>query len=82
MVHFQVRLDKSYSKHVGFARNFGLSMANRCPSLANTKYKYGSLMFVETWPNGGGKVLHMWHDDIKDLGEKEQEEIADEFLEV
>ena len=39
-------------------------------------------MRVETYPNGEGKVLHMWHDEISGLNEKEIEEVAKEFIEV
>ena len=61
----------------------GYSLANPCPSLENSvKYKYGRFMRVETYPNGEGKVLHMWHDEISGLNEKEIEEVAKEFIEV
>ena len=46
------------------------------------KYKYGHLMRVEVYPNGGGEVLHMWHDEIKHMSEAEQEDVAKEFIEV
>ena len=39
-------------------------------------------MRVETYPNGEGKVLHLWHDEISILNEKEIEEVAKEFIEV
>ncbi len=39
-------------------------------------------MRVETYPNGGGKVLHMWQDEIKHLEEEKLEEVAKEFIEV
>ena len=39
-------------------------------------------MRVETYPNGEGKVLHLWHDEISGLNEKEIEEVAKEFIEV
>ena len=70
-------------------------MANPCPSLAELgtnrslsngrgKYKFGQLMRVETYPNGGGKVLHMWQDEINALRlpEADLERIAEEFLHV
>ena len=51
----------------------GFSLANPCPSLeGNVKYKYGHLMRIETYPNGGGEVLHMWHDEIRHLSDAEQ----------
>ena len=73
----------------------GYSMANPCPSLAESgssrslsngggKYKFGHLMRVETYPNGGGKVLHMWQDEINSLrlGEADLERVSEEFLHV
>ena len=44
--------------------------------------KFNGLFRVEIYPNGGGKVLHMWQDEIKDLTEVEMEELAKEFIEV
>ena len=38
-------------------------------------------MRVETYPNGGGKVLHMWQDEINSLAESEAEALAQEFIE-
>lgn len=65
------------------AKSAGFSMANPCPSLeGSVKYKYGHFMRVETYPNGGGLVLHMWQDEINGLSEKETEEVAKEFVEV
>ncbi len=78
-VRLQTRLEERSSKR----RNAGYSMANPCPSLGHMlKYKYGQLFNVETYPNGGGKVLHLWQDDIKHLSEEEVEQVAREFLEV
>jgi len=60
----------------------GFSLANPCPSLeGSVKYKYGHLMRIETYPNGGGEVLHMWHDEIRHMSDAEQEEVAHEFIE-
>merc|ERR1712088_1001185 len=60
----------------------GFSMANPCPSLeGSVKYKYGHLFRIETYPNGGGEVLHMWHDEIQYMDESEQEKVANEFIE-
>ena len=38
-------------------------------------------MRIETYPNGGGEVLHMWYDEIKDMNEADQEKVASEFIE-
>jgi len=92
-VRIQCRLDKTISKTVGFnadsnsssgsrrRRMTGFSMANPCHDLSHlSKYKYGSLMHVETSPNGGGKVLHLWQDDVANLTDEEHEAVAREFL--
>ena len=84
----QCRRDKNVEKYVGFkaaatparTKYAGFSMANPCPALGNSKYKYGHLMRVETYPNGFGKVLHMWQDELNGLDEKELEIVAKEFL--
>jgi hypothetical protein len=40
-------------------------------------------MRVETYPNGGGKVLHMWQDEFESSHtEQEMEDLAKEFVEV
>ena len=36
-------------------------------------------MYVEVYPNGGGKVLHSWQDDLDALGEQENAIFAKEF---
>ena len=101
----QCRRDKNLPKHVGFGEGAaaavlaatspkygGFSLANPMPSLAgSSKYKYGALMRVETYPNGGAKVLHMWQQEISAVSEalsngcgetreKIESDIAAEFL--
>ena len=101
----QCRRDKNLAKHVGFGEGAaaaalaatspkygGFSLANPMPSLAgSSRYKYGALMRVETYPNGGAKVLHMWQDEISAVSaalakgcgearEKIESEVAAEFL--
>ena len=103
----QCRRDKNIPKHVGFgegataaaavlaatsAKYGGFSLANPMPSLAgSSKYRYGALMRVETYPNGGAKVLHMWQEEISAVSEalsngcgetreKIESDIAAEFL--
>lgn len=71
------------SSSSGVSKCAGFSLANPCPSLeGSVKYKYGHLMRVETYPNGGGRVLHMWQSDYAHFSEAEQEELAHEFVEV
>ena len=61
-------------------RFFGYSMANPLRNLAEDRvYTYGRLMYVEVYPNGGGKVLHSWQDDLDLLSEQENAIFAKEF---
>merc|ERR1711981_276881 len=72
----------SSSSSTSTLRFTGYTMANPCPSLeGSVKYKYGHFMRVETYPNGGGKVLHMWQDEINQLNDVEMENLAKEFIE-
>ena len=84
-VRIQCRIDR-HQKAPGATSSTarrGFCMANPCPTLAgHPKYKYGHLMSVETYPNGGAKILHMWQEDLEGIGEEELEEVAKEFLEV
>ena len=61
-------------------RFFGYSMANPLRNLGEDRvYTYGKLMYVEVYPNGGGKVLHSWQDDLDALSEQENTVFAKEF---
>ena len=64
----------------GGPRFFGYSMANPLRNLEDERvYTYGKLMYVEVYPNGGGKVLHSWQDDLDALSEQENTIFAKEF---
>ena len=64
----------------GGPRFFGYSMANPLRNLEEERvYTYGKLMYVEVYPNGGGKVLHSWQDDLDVLSEQENTIFAKEF---
>jgi predicted pyridoxine 5'-phosphate oxidase superfamily flavin-nucleotide-binding protein len=55
-------------------------MANPLRNLEEERvYTYGRLMYVEVYPNGGGKVLHSWQDDLDALSEQENTIFAKEF---
>ena len=69
------------SGFVNSPRYAGYSMANPCYNLCS-KYKYGHLMRVEVYPNGGGKVLHLWQDEYAHFTEQEADELAREFIKV
>lgn len=74
----EVRMSSGFVSNPRYA---GYSMANPCYNLAS-KYKYGHLFRVEIYPNGGGKVLHLWQDEFAQLGDKEVDELAREFVQV
>jgi len=59
----------------------GYSMANPLRSLQGVRdYKWGHLMYLEVYPNGGGKILHAWQEDLDRLSEEENRAFADEFI--
>ena len=59
----------------------GYSMANPLKSLAGLRdYQFAHLMYLEVYPNGGGKVLHAWQEDLDNLSEKDAEVFAQEFI--
>jgi len=59
----------------------GYSLANPLRSLQGVRgYKWGHLMYLEVYPNGGGKVLHAWQEDLDMLSDKENRQFADEFV--
>merc|ERR1719225_1958344 len=67
---------------ISSSRRFcGFSMANPLKSLSGLRdYKFAHLMYLEVYPNGGGKVLHAWQEDLDNLSEKEAEVFAQEFI--
>jgi len=59
----------------------GYSLANPLKSLQGARgYKWGHLMYLEVYPNGGGKILHAWQEDLDRLSEEENRAFADEFV--
>ena len=82
-VGVQCKVGDKYKSSSGSCKSAGFSLANPCPSLeGSVKYRYGHFMRVETHPNGGGKVLHMWQDEFRHLNDEEMEKLAREFVEV
>uniref|UniRef100_T1HC80 Uncharacterized protein n=1 Tax=Rhodnius prolixus TaxID=13249 RepID=T1HC80_RHOPR len=53
---------------------------NLHPALDNLRY--GKLMRVETYPNGGASVIHMYQDEIQNLSSNEIQDLANEFFKV
>lgn len=39
-------------------------------------------MRVETYPNGGASVIHMYQDEIQNLSSNEIQDLANEFFKV
>lgn len=72
---------KNEAEFVCSPRYAGFSMANPCYNLGS-KYRFGNLMRVETYPNGGGKVLHLWQDEFNHFSEQDQDELAKDFIKV
>ena len=59
----------------------GYSLANPLRSLQGMRgYKWGHLMYLEVYPNGGGKILHSWQEDLDRLSDEENRAFADEFI--
>ena len=63
------------TRHVSLPRPGGTA-----PGL--DKLKYGYLMHIETYPNGGATIVHMYQDEFAHLPPDEQTQIAKEFLQV
>jgi hypothetical protein len=62
-------------------KHCGYSLANPLRSLDGVRgYKWGHVMYLEVYPNGGGKVLHAWQEDLDMLSDAENKEFADEFV--
>lgn len=51
-----------------------------CPTDSNLKYR--RFYHIEIHPNGGGKILHMFHDEIRHFSTAEMTELAVEFFKV
>ncbi|XP_039297662.1 lysine-specific demethylase RSBN1L [Nilaparvata lugens] len=44
--------------------------------------KYGKYISIETYPNGGASVVHMYQDEIQSLSTQEMDELASEYFKV
>jgi len=83
-VGVQCRIDKHLEKSCApqFSLSKSLHSSSRVPCW--DIHKYASLIHVEINPNGEASVLHMYQDEIDrlNLSEKENRELAEEFLKV
>ncbi|RZF42363.1 hypothetical protein LSTR_LSTR004171 [Laodelphax striatellus] len=44
--------------------------------------KYGKYISIETYPNGGASVVHMYQDELQSLSSQEMDELATEYFKV
>ncbi|KAF4532614.1 hypothetical protein B566_EDAN013519 [Ephemera danica] len=75
----QCRRDKSMGKHVAF--DLKCVMPRPVP-LTVEPLKYSPLIRVETYPNGGASVVHLYQDEIKDLSKEAMSELVEEYFKV
>lgn len=82
----QCRRDKTFEKLVykGFKPEGTSAMPRPVPLLQNRgeTLKYGHLIRVETYPNGGASVVHLYQDEIHNLSQTEMDELVDEYFKV
>lgn len=45
-------------------------------------YRYSQYMHIETHPNGGATVVHMYQEELNNLSEDQMNELSDEFFKV
>ncbi|XP_034251702.1 uncharacterized protein LOC117651631 [Thrips palmi] len=45
-------------------------------------YRYAKYMHIETHPNGGASVVHMYQEELNHLSEDQMNELSDEFFKV
>jgi hypothetical protein len=67
----QCRRDKTCNKYI-----------SRDINCSSKSTKYGKYINIETYPNGGATVVHMYQDEIQSLSSTELQELADEFFKV
>lgn len=45
-------------------------------------YRYSKYMHIETHPNGGASVVHMYQEELDQLSSDQMDELSDEFFKV
>jgi len=79
--HTSSPLDNNKPSVIPSRKHCGYSLANPLRSLEGVRgYKWGHIMYLEVYPNGGGKVLHAWQEDLDMLSDAENKQFADEFV--
>lgn len=93
----QCRRDKTFDKYVSnnilsdFSTNKNIKIQTKHNALprpmpfspSGAEYlKYSKFIRIETYPNGGASVVHMYQDEIQGLSVEEMEELATEYFKV
>lgn len=73
---------RHYSSSVKPQRMTGSQLDYELRQSRHSSSKYGSLMHVETHPNGGASVLHAFEDELASLSPRELSEFVQEFFRV
>lgn len=82
----QCRRDKTFEKFVCSSNRFESTVPMPRPALLvsnkNEPCKFSNLIRVETYPNGGASVVHLYQDEIQNLSPTEMEELVSEYFKV
>lgn len=82
----QCRRDKTFEKFVCSSNKFESTVPMPRPTpLTNNKSdpcKFSHLIRVETYPNGGASVVHLYQDEIQNLSPTEMDELVGEYFKV
>ncbi|XP_046684250.1 general transcriptional corepressor trfA-like [Homalodisca vitripennis] len=79
----QCRRDKTFEKFVSKNGKSDKNMPMPRPvPLSEESLKYGHLIRVETYPNGGASVVHLYQDEIQNLSSTEMDELVTEYFKI
>ncbi|XP_054259988.1 uncharacterized protein LOC128984675 [Macrosteles quadrilineatus] len=82
----QCRRDKTFEKFVSRSgRPESCAPMPRPVPLSHIKgepLKYGHMIRVETYPNGGASVVHLYQDEIQNLSPLEMDELVAEYFKI
>uniref|UniRef100_A0A1B6CHY5 Round spermatid basic protein 1-like protein n=1 Tax=Clastoptera arizonana TaxID=38151 RepID=A0A1B6CHY5_9HEMI len=89
----QCRRDKTFDKYVskkGSSHKTGSKVQTKHNALPRPisssagaeNIKYSKFIRIETYPNGGASVVHMYQDEINELSSEEMEELATEYFKI
>lgn len=80
--HHEDRHRRHSSSSVKPHRMMGIHLDYELRQSRHSSSKYGSLMHVETHPNGGASVVHAFEDELSSLSPRELSEFVQEFFRV